>query len=898
MNKILSIILLITFFAQAETSKTNIEDYMFLDDLVFYWMPKKDDKINYPPGNIYLRKKFEIPKNAVVDKAYYYGSADDAFKLFVNGMLCGEADNHQRAFKFGIEKALQSGENIITIEAKNKGTSPNPAGIIGKMVIGFKNQNASLIIPLNKDWRISDKLQEGWKERKFDDKNWKSPEIIAGDGKEIRTVLICQNEPGTYFPDFIIPGYSNEMKRLRELYSLHFQSEAPPTTIWDSWIPMSVLWAGLSEKDAETIQENFKTRLLKRRIDDKGYVATHQHYGMGHPDGWPFPLWFQIGGMGWHFRSMEGLLKSWGAPITENTNGWIIEDAEKVKVDNLDGGLFIKFKKKNGYIISPKFPRIVKGISAPLIRIEWQEKGIPKDAKPYIEWTTKSEPEFSSERRIYFDPISPDSKKNNRLGETFTTIYFYKHPKWNADKILTRFKINFANNPGAEIKLSAVFTAPDTRHNVNNANYINGCEDYFNLTGDTDFLKTNITRIRKVMNYAIDTFQTKSNKCINTPWIGHDGRTGLIVKPDGAKTIFPGVGVGNNYWDLLPFGGKDALATIYFYDSLLALAKMEREIEKNPEWGIKPAIGDLTPKQLLKHAAEIKKNFQKIFWNTKTKRFVPSIDINGDSHDFGLTFLNLEAIYYGLASKKQAKEIMSWISGKRIVQTDTSKGKDIYRFKFAPRATTKRNIEYYSCSWINPETIPFGNQVQDGGAVLGFSFHDLMARLKVYGPDDAWQRLKEIMNWFDEVQKEGGYRKYYENRPDRGTLQGGGPPGGLGMDKEFIESILLPQVMLYGFMGFEPEFDGFKINPRLPRDWPSLTITRVKFQDAVLELSASKDRTQIEVIESPVNKIKIFLPTGKWKVNYKNADGKIIESKTASKEIPLQIKNSRFVEIY
>ena len=171
-----------------------------------------------------------------------------------------------------------------------------------------------------------------------------------------------------------------------------------------------------------------------------------------------------------------------------------------------------------------------------------------------------------------------------------------------------------------------------------------------------------------------------------------------------------------------------------------------------------------------------------------------------------------------------------------------------------------------------------------------------MARLEVYGPDDAWKRLKEIMIWFDEVQKEGGYRKYYEGRPDRGTLQGGGPPGGLGMDMEFIETILVPQVMLYGFMGFEPEFEGFKINPQLPKDWPSLTITRVKYQDAVLELSASKSKIKIEIVEPSEKELKIYLPKGKWKVNYKDAAGKIVESKTASKETPLQIKNSRFVE--
>jgi hypothetical protein len=51
---------------------------------------------------------------------------------------------------------------------------------------------------------------------------------------------------------------------------------------------------------------------------------------------------------------------------------------------------------------------------------------------------------------------------------------------------------------------------------------------------------------------------------------------------------------------------------------------------------------------------------------------------------------------------------------------------------------------------------------------------------------------------------------------------GGGPPGGLGIDEEFMESVLVPQVMLYGFLGFEPTAEGwfFRIEPNgaLPDD--------------------------------------------------------------------------------
>ena len=44
-------------------------------------------------------------------------------------------------------------------------------------------------------------------------------------------------------------------------------------------------------------------------------------------------------------------------------------------------------------------------------------------------------------------------------------------------------------------------------------------------------------------------------------------------------------------------------------------------------------------------------------------------------------------------------------------------------------------------------------------------------------------------------------------------MQGGNVAGGLGIDHEFFESVLVPQVMLYGFLGFRPTADGFVIAP-------------------------------------------------------------------------------------
>jgi hypothetical protein len=165
-----------------------------------------------------------------------------------------------------------------------------------------------------------------------------------------------------------------------------------------------------------------------------------------------------------------------------------------------------------------------------------------------------------------------------------------------------------------------------------------------------------------------------------------------------------------------------------------------------------------------------------------------------------------------------------------------------------------------------PEAIAFGDQVQDGGSVLGFSYHDLMARLRYLGPDNAWKRLGEILDWHREVEAEGGPRAYYA-KPGRGSLQGGGPAGGLGIDQEFYESVLLPSVMLDGFIGFAPTTDGFRLQPQLPGDVPSVQLTRVAYRNMFLDFDVRRDRVHIKVTDGEVDApLRVVLPAGQWRI--------------------------------
>jgi hypothetical protein len=662
------------------------------------------------------------------------------------------------------------------------------------------------------------------------------------------------------FPEFIVPGHDAEMATLRALYWLHYQPAGPLATMWDEWIPSPTLWPALESGNAmNTIRERWRNGFATRIMEPDGYGATHQHPSIAHQHGWPFPFWAQggPGAWGWHF-SLQGVPEGWHGTKEKTQEGWQITNARDDGIANHAWNLQLSGPRTT--LQTP--PLKIDAAQAPFMQLRWRATGLV-DARPYLEWTTDDAPSFTPDRRVSFDPIDSPNV-------ICTMIPAYNHPRWKG--IITAIRIGFGNRrPGAAVGIQALFTQYDTRHTINNTSFVNGCARYFAWTRDVDFLRGQIHRIRTAALWSIDTCKGRESNSIIPPFPGRDGRSGLELQPDGTKTMHYGRGIGSNYWDLLPGGHYDGYATVQYYEMLRRLAELETQIAAHPEWCI-PGRAVMPPARIEQHAAQVQAANGR-FWNPVTKRFTFGVDIDGDLHDFGYTFVNLEAIACGYATPDQARDIMDWITGKRSVDGDTAQGNDIYHWRFAPRATTKRNVSFYFWAWNVAETIPWGYQVQDGGAVLGFSYHDLMSRLMVLGPDDVWNRLRQIVVWFDEVQKAGGYREYYKD-PKRGTLQGGGPPGGLGMDREFFESILVPQIVIDGFLGLEPTADGMRLNPRLPKDWPELTVTRIHLHGLVLSVTARPGEIVIRKQAPSSEPIRIELPRGNWKMRYVDTTGR------------------------
>ncbi len=683
------------------------------------------------------------------------------------------------------------------------------------------------------------------------------------------------------FPKFIVPGHDGEMAILRELYYLHYQSGGPLATLWDEWLSSPTLWPAVTTGGRmDSLRKSWAATLSGRIMDAEGYVATHQHGSIAHQHGWPFPFWGQggPGTWGWHF-ALPNVPPGFHNTQEKTQEGWELTGGEDKKI--ADGTWNIALTAPRAAVRTPAL--LIEPFQSPFIQLRWRTTGL-EDAQPYLEWTTEAEPKWSPDRRFYFPPATAAQ------GVIYTMIPVFQSPAWKGR--ITRLGINFDNAAAATAGIQALFTQYDTRHTINNQNFLRGCCNYFWWTRDLNFLRDNLARMRTALLYSMTVLGGRSEKCIVAPYVGHDGRSGFDVAPDGKKTFHSGRGIGHNYWDILPMGHKDAYGTIHYYDALLAMARLEEEIAAHPEWDLPGGALRQDPDALRQHAGEVKAHAGRLFWNAETGRFTCGIDADGKAHDYGFTFINCEAIHYGFATDQQADSIVRWLSGDRVVTGDTSQGKDIYHYRFAPRATTRRNIEHYGWFWSGPETIPWGGQVQDGGAVLGFSYHDMMSRLKVRGPDNARDRLNEIVQWFEEVQKAGGYREYYKDGKI-GMLQGGGTAGALGLDAEFFESILAPQIMIDGFLGFRPRADGFELNPRLPKDWPELTITRIHLHRITLYVTASTSTITLATQGQSPWPLRAYPPAGKWRVQVLTPDGKVIEESSMTLKpgdgVPLHI---------
>lgn len=445
----------------------------------------------------------------------------------------------------------------------------------------------------------------------------------------------------------------------------------------------------------------------------------------------------------------------------------------------------------------------------------------------------------------------------------------YLHPDW-VGKTVTAIGIEIEPALGETLhirngRMNYIHPDYDTRQSNGTYQWLLALGNYIAATGDVRFLQDMLPKARRAILFLTHVLGGENGLLDIGYFYGHDG-TGY-PEDKGQAGRSPADGIGNGYWDILSTPAINLEANVYYYQALRTMANLERRAEQagitcGETFIRNRAVGEpnvpyvYTAQALDGLASVVKTNIEKDiapvkgddgkwrnaggFYNPLTARFACGVRPNATGAtasviDNGYIMWNQEALAAGLGTARQRKRIMEWINGDRTVEGDDVTGDSIYLYEFGPRTSTKQNDLDWSGFYDG--TTVWEESVQNGGAVMCWSYYDLMSRLQIFGADDMYERFSEICKWYNKVVDAGGegnsfYSTYYNGvynylrskpdnpdyrpyvqlpdglpdnyNPDAFVLQQNtGTNGAVGLDAEFLESIMLIAAVPYGMFGMD-----------------------------------------------------------------------------------------------
>ena len=709
--------------------------------------------------------------------------------------------------------------------------------------------------------------------------------------------------------------------------------------------------------DRVLMMENY---LYNIPVDKFGYTwqafdnvePTNSKPGVLFGQGWPFPAYNKSAGnsTGWEWNS------------DNKADGWTasVDGAEKTPA--VSGGVIAvdMTKAKTIEFVSPA--TTIKAFHSPFLELDIRMNDALGFATNYnfddiyVYWQTSGDTDFSESKMVKQSDFAT-------LGGVVTSnymkhLYFpmYMHPAWGRvngknGNTVTKIKIVVRAKQDAEltgsIKMNYVRGNYDTRHTNNGELLLRAGKLHYEFTGKADVLADNLARYRKAILFLLEHCNGKSGLIDQKYFVGHEGtKQGL------------GTSIGQGYWDILSTPDVSLYNNIYFYKALESMIYLEKMaaaegIEQtmptvaypNADGTCKTITYDYTAEKLQAVLEKVREAIQAPvnetaktgFWDEEKGRLIEGFNANGEIVDYGFIMFNLEAVAAGITTDEQSKKIMSWVAGERIVESDIQENNreyavglkgtavnpdgsfkeeededpytyGIYDFEFAPRSTTVKNKRQYFWSWGGQSTA-FGEQVQDGGAIMYLSYYDIMSRISARGADDRFERLKDIQKWYNKVEKvaadygvdEDGdsmnfYRVYYK---DIGIdMQGNNTAGGVGLDYEFLESALLYASVPYGFFGIRSEkCNVLNVQPNLPSSLNWWKLENLTFNGVRYDLTIGKNFAQIDYVRGDTYGLSVDVKLAKpSKSSFKvYVDGKAIadaeyavEGDTVTVNLPLR----------
>ncbi len=378
---------------------------------------------------------------------------------------------------------------------------------------------------------------------------------------------------------------------------------------------------------------------------------------------------------------------------------------------------------------------------------------------------------------------------------------------------------------------------------------------------DSSFGRTVLEKAECCMNYILEYLNGKNGYVQNTvesTYLNDDGTFRFDLNREIGEYIWDNTGKMNsgtsNYWDNLCFGNLSAYENALFYQSINSMIGIYRMLGEN----FSDKADDLE-----KLSEIVKEKFNEYFWSEEKGRYIACIDVDGNKIDYGFTFINFEAMKYGLADERQSKLIFDWIDGNREIEGEDKTGDAILSYseimkpvgiikylqtknlKLAAATNTislnsKENKKTGIVWWDAPDSInvwenaSYGNHLENGGYIFYPVFYELMARTKTINAQSTTNRINNIAEVYE-----------YNRLNSDVTPLINGVSWVEGLIGEFPESGLVPTVYLYSLVGVKTEHDGLYITPEFNDVYEYMGVKNLVYANKNYQLEVRRDGTLI-----------------------------------------------------
>lgn len=345
---------------------------------------------------------------------------------------------------------------------------------------------------------------------------------------------------------------------------------------------------------------------------------------------------------------------------------------------------------------------------------------------------------------------------------------------------------------------------------------------------DGGFLAQMLPRVESVMDRYLLTVLHGDRTVLTTP----------SRQPNGTISDGTSAGRPSNYMDEMRAGHQDAWASASFYTALQAMADLERLAGRLGRAERYAALARAFPDR-----------YSDVFWNPATNRYAGWVDATGTVHDYGLTFVNLEAVARGLASEEQADAVLNFLTQPAEPTSGIPKpacnlpasahpGSTVaYQDVYGPRSTTHRLPDTAWDGWSDPSCgrRPYGAGLEEGGSFLWECHYDILARLRSLDADAALDTFTTML-----ARVHSDSQRLTMWYPGRTVDDFGESFVEVGTNSPFPESGISVLPVVYGFLGLRAAPSGLEVTPALPHSLLSLAAGGVSYGTQQLTVHVSR----------------------------------------------------------